>query len=241
MDVSGSIFVYRVLIPPAHTTVNQIAKKIVEIEKPLNESKYIVKRLMSHEQSATRDVYNKEHNLGYQSWKIGAHQRDFGIARIREYLELEESVHPFRPQLKRAPKLYFVVADEEGEAFYNEFSKRWKSRPALTQAGLKRARNEMSTYHWSDDGKTPEKFMDDFVDTLRGAAIEFPPKASRSKAEILEESLPTALQAETIKAMPDSLEQGIAYLSRQEHIRSNLPVQGSRYNKLITRMRGLAR
>lgn len=235
-DISGCVFVYRVYIPEAHTTVNAVARHIKQVEKPLQEQERMFREMMSHEQSAVLDVYNQEHGMSWSKWKVGAHNRDFGIARVREYLELETRPHPFRDVLDKAPRLFFIVADNEGALFFDENSRTYKVRPALSQAGLKRARLEMSTYHWSEDGKTPEKFFDDFADTLRGGGIEFPPKLAKNKDQMFEESLPESLQAKTIIELPQEM-QGIAYLSRLEHI-STIPKQAhSRFAQMMQNAR----
>lgn len=234
VDISGSVFVYRCLIMPAHSTIRQTAVKVTELESEFVEGDRMFKQLMSHEAASARDTYNKEHNFSYTAWQT---KLDQGIAQLRDYLELEKGTHPFRPQFETAPRLYFISDDDEAECYFDGFSQTWKCRPALTQAGLHRARYEMETYHWDESGKKPVKFMDDFVDTLRGAAIEFPPKVPRNLSEIFEESLPEALKAATIQNTEDELERGVAYLSRQEFIRAMPRTGGSRWQRLTQRRR----
>lgn len=239
IDIGGAVFVYRELLMPPHSTVRAVAKRVHALQAPDNEQSRMQVELMSHEALSERDTYEQEHDLYYKNWDT----TDFnaGIAQVRDYLEVQytHQPHPFRkvekdkPIVKGRPMLYFIVDDDQGECYFDQSTNKWQVRPAKDQGGLARIRAEIGVYHYpkSEAGKAvrkqrPEKLFDDAMDCLRCMAVTFPPVASYTIDELVEQKMPVGLRRiDAIKATPE--DKAAIWLARQakineEHIRENI-------------------
>jgi hypothetical protein len=104
------------------------------------------------------------------------------------------------------PRLYLIVADDEGELYYDADESPCV-RPARTARGLVRLRAEIPAYHYplgssGIEAQYPEKRFDDAIDPLRAIADRFFPKsAPLSDADKFEAYLPDRLKKEALAAM----------------------------------------
>jgi len=107
-------------------------------------------------------------------WEKWQTTDNWGLSVINEFLEPRKWQHPFRAELYGSPRLYLIVADDQGQ-MEKDHSGHGAVVAARDQDGLKRLRAEMPAYHYptTEAGKPvgkmkPEKFFDDAVDALRG-------------------------------------------------------------------------
>jgi hypothetical protein len=104
------------------------------------------------------------------------------------------------------PRLYLIVADDEGELYYNADESPCV-RPARTARGLVRLRAEIPAYHYllgssGVEAQYPEKRFDDAIDPLRAIADRFFPRsAPMTDAEKFEARLPDHLKKEAYAEM----------------------------------------
>lgn len=232
IDISGAVFVYRELLMPPHSTVRQVANKVKSLQAPDNEQDRMQVELMSHEATSERDTYEQEHQLYYKIWDTDYNS---GIAQVRDYLEIQylHQPHPFRkvqkgkPLVKGRPMIYFIVDDDQGECYFDEYTNKWQVRPGKDERGLSRIRAEIGVYHYaaSEAGKPvkkqrPVKQFDDAMDCLRCMAVTFPPVAQYTMEEQVEKSLPRSLRTEeALKATPE--DRAMIWLTRQSYIAEN--------------------
>jgi len=164
--MAGQVFAYRSLMT-WDATVREVAT-IIEAVMSGSEKSRTQRWLMSHEAASERAAYRREHDLPFQAWVTG---KTRGIAQLRNALELVEidKPHPFRPEIKGHPKLYFLVDD-------NEFVY------PKTDKGFARHRAEFPAYKWatlkSGDPLTnliPYALFNDAIDTVRSAAADYWP------------------------------------------------------------------
>ena len=147
---------------------------------------------MSHEASAALNtmVVDLPDDLKtfYRKWKA---QKGSGVPQLQNMLEIDrKKPHPFRryplgtilkhrdgtmedvssrPLMGR-PRIYFVVADGQGELYLDGDGK-VRVRGATNAGGLARCRYEMPLYSHRNQGQ--KKINDDFVDALRGLMSTF--------------------------------------------------------------------
>lgn len=137
---------------------------------------------MSHEASAAKNTLMldlpQELTVFFNKWKAA---KGSGVPQIQNLLEIDKNKpHPFRrypvghphaglPVMGR-PRIYFVVADGQGELFCDTDGK-LRVRGAVDSAGLARCRYEMPLYSHRNTGQ--KKLDDDFVDALRGLMSTF--------------------------------------------------------------------
>ena len=155
--------------------------KVTEREFRIIDSQ-IEQSKMSHEASAAKNTLlldlPKELTLFFNKWKAA---KGSGVPQIQNMLEIDKKKeHPFRryPEghlyagkpLMGRPRIYFVVADGQGELFCDGDGK-LRVRGATDSAGLARARFEMPLYSHRNAGA--KKIDDDFVDALRGLMSTF--------------------------------------------------------------------
>jgi hypothetical protein len=210
------VFVYRELLFPEYpiplsdepVTPRRVGMAIVEAERPWNEAARMSTSLLSHEASTALNTYVLDMPPGFKlrfaKWKP---DRRAGIAVLQNYMEIDKSrPHPFRPRLMGRPRLYLVVADEEGEVYYDGDGK-LQVKPAVTSEGLVRLRAEIPAYHYPQaasgaEAQYPEKRFDDAIDPLRALAdMFFPKSAPMSDADKFEAYLPDRLKREAYAAM----------------------------------------
>lgn len=232
-------FIYREIVSPTwpQQTVGQVeavwpgkvARLIQDAQRKYNEESRMRLSVMSHEATAALNTYLHElpEKLFFTKWEPDARA---GIAQIQEYLAIDHSKpHPFRKDprtgqpLQGRPRLYFIVADGQGELYYDKDGK-LKVRQAIDNKGLARLRWEIPKYRnrldatGMEDDKPENKRDDDAVDALKGLLDKFLPKvASFSKQEKLEMQFGQSLQLQTVKEIADGEEKGQAWLSRQIH------------------------
>lgn len=137
---------------------------------------------MSHEASAAKNTLMldlpQELTTFFNKWKAA---KGSGVPQIQNMLEVDKKKdHPFRryPQghphagmpLKGRPRIFFVVADGQGELFSDTDGK-IRVRGATDSSGLARLRYEIPLYSHRNSGS--KKIDDDGVDGLRGLMSTF--------------------------------------------------------------------
>lgn len=234
-NIEGAIFIYREYVAPPYSTVRDVARFIHEVQKKDGEQLRMSDELISHERATERITFDTEYGLPYRAWSTDVNA---GIARVREYLQIEGTeIHPFRPQFEGAPKLFFVSSTEEGDCVYDAEQDKWRVRQAESAAGLRRLRAEMVSYHYKDNTlEKPEKIFDDAMDTLRSVAFSgFPPRALISEKERFESSLPVSVQARTIQEAETPEQKAALYMGRLNYLKeakAKFNPEISRYNRL---------
>jgi hypothetical protein len=214
--LTDSVFVYRELVVPEYPTPlssepvthKRVGMAIVDAERHWNEASRMSISLMSHEASTALNTYTMDmpdgYKLRFEKWKP---DRRAGIAVLQNYMEInKERPHPFRPRLMGRPRFYLIVADDEGELYYDPDGKPCV-RPARTARGLVRLRAEIPAYHYplgtsGLESQYPEKRFDDAIDPLRAIADRFFPRAApMTDAEKFETVLPDRLKKEAYAEM----------------------------------------
>jgi hypothetical protein len=246
-DVSGSVFMYREVIAPSHTTPRSMAA-IIKGKEGIYEPRMVVDRVMSHEQTTVRDALEWDYGVAFRKWTS-----DYvdGIARVRDYLEIIKmsEPHPFRdysrkvlhshkgaPQIMGRPMLYIVSSDEQGELLYEPSMQKFSVAAAKDSEGCLRTRAEFPAYHFptSDLGKElkkmrPVKKFDDCMDTVRCVASEcFAPIGGLTEQEKFEAYLPENLKTSNIEQLPPR-ERGMAFLQIQQERREFLQQQENQH------------
>jgi hypothetical protein len=147
---------------------------------------------MSHEASAALNTMivdlPAELKTFYRKWKA---QKGSGVPQLQNMLEIDRTKpHPFRryppgtvikhrdgtvedvggKPLMGRPRIYFVVADGQGELYLDGDGK-VRVRGAVNSRGLARCRYEIPLYSHRNQGQ--KKIADDFVDALRGLMSTF--------------------------------------------------------------------
>jgi hypothetical protein len=157
------------------------AIKVVERSFRITDSQ-IEQSKMSHEASAAKNTLMldlpQELTVFFNKWKAA---KGSGVPQIQNMLEIDrKKPHPFRvypaghphagmPLMGR-PRIYFVVADGQGE-LYCDGDGKVRVRGATDSSGLARCRYEMPLYSHRNAGQ--KKIDDDFVDALRGLMSTF--------------------------------------------------------------------
>lgn len=246
IDISGSVFVYRMHTAAPHSTVRQVSKKVHELQLPDNEQSRMVEELMSHEALSERDTYDQEHDLHYTAWNT---DYNAGIAQARDYLEVQNYhlPHPFRvpteipgaPAVKGRPSIFIIVDDDQGECYFDRMTNKWQVRPGRDDNGMARLRAEFGVYHYpkSETGKPvrkqrPEKVFDDAMDCFRCMAVTFPPVAQFNQSERLEMSLPSNLRTDYAMQETNMEERGRIWMSRYFYINENRLIEKTKNDGL---------
>lgn len=254
IDIGGSVFIYRMLTAPPHSTVRSVARNVHILQAPDREQQRMATEVMSHEALSELDTYSQEHDLHYTQWNT---DYNAGIAQVRDYLEVQytHQPHPFRlnleksaPTLMGRPMIYIIVDDDQGECYFDYMTQKWQVRPGKDDSGLARLRAEFGVYHYpkSEAGKAvkkqrPEKLFDDCMDCLRCMAVTFPPVASYTIAEQLELELPESLRAEKGRQETDPEEKARLWLARQSYIVQNKLLEKAKQQPATSRREAIYR
>lgn len=168
VPTAGMVFLYRGVMS-TQTSARDMAKTISKVMG--YEKSQCVNWQMSHEASSERIEYNKQ-GLPFVAWKTG---RTRGIDQLKTAFSLghTEKPNPFKPEICGTPQLFLVVDDEE-------------LVHSKTDRGLARWRSEILAYHWdklkSGEPMTklaPYPLYNDAVDTMRAAAADYFPSATK--------------------------------------------------------------
>jgi hypothetical protein len=164
--------------------------------------------LMSHEASAARNAFvvdmPEERQTFWRKWKA---KRGSGVAQVQEKLEIDaKKSHPFRRDpktgqaLQGCPRLFFVVADGQGELYYDPNGQLRVVQPT-DEKGLARLRAELPEYDERATGQN--KIFDDAVDALRGmAAAFFVTAAEKTVTERAQDRMQPGVRLVDIPSLP---------------------------------------
>lgn len=210
----------------------RVMKAIHKAEEAWGERERVVMRRMSHEQSAAANTYAqdlpKEEREVFLKWKPSSKG---GIPQIQNYLAIDYTKpHPFRvypkghkqegEPIKGRPRLYFIVADGQGE-LYMEGSE-LKIKPPIDHHGLIRGRAEMPEYKNKQtldgvESDSPDnKLFDDFVDMLKGFGQHFMLAIKRAtENDKIEMALPKPLRKEAANPEMSAEEKENWWIARQ--------------------------
>lgn len=205
----------------------------------------VTTKLMSHEASAALNTMaidlKDDVKQFFNKWKA---QKGSGVPQIQNLLEIDHSQsHPFRvyPQgykingedvsgrpLKGCPRLFFIVADGQGELKLDPTGKLFVVG-AKDDKGFARARFEMPLYSHRNTGQN--KIDDDFVDAFRGLMNIFGVSSQhKTDHERREESLPESLKLKNIQKLPEE-EIGRKYQERNVYDTLEKLYDGTLYNQ----------
>jgi len=150
----------------------------------------------SHEAALLRNSFGQDLGeiAGYEYMHVDPIRTEDGakgIAAIQDLLERDDSrPHPFRvyplghpkagEPLVGRPVLYLVVADGQGELYFDLETGELKVRPALDEDGLSRTRYEFPKYRYPTRGQgaeaaKPVKMEDDAMDAMKAAVARCKP------------------------------------------------------------------
>lgn len=190
-------------------TVKELAEDTKEKMKWAHERERVRAWEMSHEALSERIEYRRIHGLPFNSWRPG---KTRGVAQLRAYHEIDYAKqHPVRREMAGAPKIIYIVADEE--LIYPK-----------TDAGLVRTRAEAPAYRWKElkSGEPmsvaePDALFNDAMDTIREACARYGmPIGMKTDFERRNERLDPAIRKGEIAKLPvGSVERDTAILSQQ--------------------------
>jgi len=140
-----------------------------------------------------------------------------GILRMRDFLTVDESKpHPFRSYpaghpdaglpLKGKPRVFFVVADEQGALYWDTDTSQLAVKPAYDEEGQARTRFEYPNFRKPDteagaERRDPPKIDDDMIDCDRAIAGDlFPTIQAMSQTERIESQIPEEFSWEAVQA-----------------------------------------
>jgi hypothetical protein len=201
-----------------HPSAMVVGQAIHEAEKPWGEngrlqdgSKRVQWRIASHERPEIVRGYQTDLPMtGYpalQFAQINTARARQGITHMQDFLDVDETKqNPFRyypkghpeagQQLRGKARVWFVVADGQGELYWDAEQQKLAVAPAVDEEGQARTRFEYPNYRKPDtaDGaerKDPPKIDDDIIDCDRAIAGDLFPKIE-----------PLSLDEQIIEAMP---------------------------------------
>jgi hypothetical protein len=193
------------------------------------EERQIEQSKLSHEASSVQATLMQDLaddlKLFFRKWKAA---RGSGVPQIQNMLEIDKKQpHPFRrypkghelagQPLMGRPRIYFVVADGQGE-LYMDGNGKLRVVGATDSTGLARCRYEMPLYSHRNTGS--KKIDDDFVDSLRGLMATFGVSAdSLTKNEVAEKNLRPEIQLPAIIAEIHPLLQQAKLQSRDLYLK----------------------
>lgn len=245
MDDSHFVFAEVVLpkfpfdpsLPSEVVSPGRVAQQVKNTEKAFRiHDSQIEQSKMSHEASAAKNTLMldlpPELTVFFNKWKAA---KGSGVPQIQNLLEIDKKKpHPFRvhPLTKKPlmgrPRLYFVVADGQGE-LYCDIDGKLRVRGATSAAGLARARFEMPIYNHRNNGD--KKLDDDFVDALRGLMSTFGVGADElTKGEQINRAMPEKYRYETLLAQSPhehglTPEQETAFIFQQDRAKKLVEVK----------------
>jgi hypothetical protein len=204
--LDDSRFIFREYLAPIGASLGEIARAVFDFERRDGESAQgrMTLSLNSHEAEGERVTYAKEYGLHLHKWRT---DYENGIAQLVDRFSLHDvdRPHPIRPQLMGRPKIYFIVADGQGELQSNGMGGYFVTG-ARDSGGLLNLRRQVVGYHYPPEeaGKPaglmrPRKVDDDLVDPLRAFAVHrFPPQTSMTDAERRNALRPSIIKDENI-------------------------------------------
>jgi hypothetical protein len=221
MPLKDSVFLYREMVWPTfpkkedderrHPSPLKLGKAINEVEMDWEEGPRVKWRLASHERPEIVEAYISDMKVaGMKPLKfeqIDTAEAKEGILHMQSFLTIiEDEFHPFRafpdghPQagesLPGRPRVYFVVADGQGELYFEPKTSKIMVRPAIDEAGQARTRFEYPNYRKPDTAKGTEtsvipKRDDDMADVDRAIAGRlFPSIQKLTDRERIEHTMP---------------------------------------------------
>jgi hypothetical protein len=196
-------------------------------------------QLMSHEASAALNTMvvdlPEELKTYFNKWKP---KRGSGVPQIQNLLEIDKTKdHPFRKGIKGAPRLFFIVPDDQGKLIPMSSGKYMVAQPTDSK-GLARARFEIPNYSQFNTGS--DKRDDDYVDAALGIMNRFGVASAKPSMEEREEAkLAEPFRLSTIEREKENLtdeELGQRYLSHQ--VKLNIPkaIANQNRTKLVGRI-----
>lgn len=189
-------------------TVKELATDTIEKMKWAHERERVRAWEMSHEALSERIEYRRIHNLPFNSWRPGKNR---GVAQLRAYHEINYAKqHPVRTKMPGAPKILYIVADDE--LVYPK-----------TDAGFVRTRAEAPAYKWKElkSGEPmsvvePDAQFNDAMDTIREACARYGmPIDHKTPEELRNERLDPRIQKGAIAQLPIGPERDAAILSQR--------------------------
>jgi hypothetical protein len=187
---------------PEIVSPGRVASAINQFLKVWNVSESMIElRLMSHEASAAMSTMmidlKDDVKQFFAKWKA---KKGSGVPQIQNLLEIDKKKpHPFRrnpktkEQLIGRPRLYFIVADKQGELGFGANGKMYVSG-ATDSKGLARARFEIPLYSHRNTGSA--KIDDDWTDGFRGLMNIFGVESdAKTDYEVIDEFMPEPLKA----------------------------------------------
>jgi hypothetical protein len=190
-------------------------------------------QLMSHEASAALNTMivdlPEELKSYFNKWKP---KRGSGVPQIQNLLEIDRTKdHPFRKGIKGAPRLFFIVPDDQGKLIQLASGKYMVAQPKDYQ-GFARARFEIPNYSQFNTGSN--KRDDDYVDAALGIMNRFgvssarPSLEEREEAKIAEPFRLSVIEREKENLSDEELSQ--RYLTHQ--VKLNIPKAIANQNKV---------
>lgn len=232
-EIRRDVFFYREMCWPRfpkkdgdereHPSPMLVGAAIQDVEKPWQEASRVNWRIASHERPEIVRGYLTDLPLTGRPplifGQVNTARARAGIVHMQDFLTIDKSKpHPFRvypeghPQagepLQGKPRVFFIVADGQGELYWDETRGSLMVRPALDESGMARARFEYPNYRKPDtaDGaekKDAPKIDDDVIDCHRAIAGDlFPTIQGLSYDEKVEAIMPAHLKPEVIAALP---------------------------------------
>jgi hypothetical protein len=218
----------------------RVAHAIKLVERTFRiQSSQIEQSKMSHEASAAKNTLMldlpDELTVFFNKWKAA---KGSGVPQIQNMLEIDRTKdHPFRvyPQghkyagmpLKGRPRIYFVVADGQGE-LYCDGDGKVRVRGATDSTGFARARYEIPLYSHRNSGK--KKIDDDLVDSWRGLMSTFGVQADQlTEQEEIIAATPEKYRAENVFNEHYTQEKELSY-----HFQQARAKQAVQVNRLVT-------
>lgn len=233
MALKDSVFYYRERTWPRfpkrenddrlHPSALKLGKFIQELEDRTDEARRVKWRLASHERPEIVVAY--DHDMREAGMKplsfeqIDTSEAKEGILHMQSFLSIiEDELHPFRvypeghPQagepLRGRPRLYYIVADGQGELYWDARTSTLKVKEALDEDGQARTRYEIVRYRKPDTAQgaetaRPPKRDDDMQDCDRAVAGRlFPTVQKLTDEERREFLIPERFRLAQVEKLP---------------------------------------
>jgi hypothetical protein len=248
MRLNKFVFMYREMCWPRfpevegddrrHPSALQVGEEILNVERAWNEGARVQWRLASHERPEIVQAYRVDMpKAGLKALifaQINTGQARDGILHMQNFLFIEpDKPHPFRlyPEghpnagepLQGCPKVFFIVADGQGELYWDQATGSLMVTPAIDEAGMARTRFEYPNYRKPDTAEGTErkdapKRDDDIVDCDRAiAGLLFPSIEKMTFDMRVEEEMPSAVRREAIAQLTDPEARSVAEMGRYQN------------------------